>query len=79
MDFPLYDSELTDLEAHVESGHTTMNNLCRGCLEAEGRRKIHRTVKDVDKAITLTSLGLFFPPMTTTLTYFLVGVFRLHS
>ena len=47
---PLSEPELQELAEHVHSGHVKKSNLCRGCLEAEGPRRIHRTIGDIDKA-----------------------------
>ena len=45
---PLSSTEQDELKAHVLSGHLTKRHLCRGCLIAEGPRRVHRTVRDVD-------------------------------
>ena len=47
---PLTQPELQELAEHVDAGHVPKSNLCRGCLEAEGPRRIHRTVRNIDKA-----------------------------
>ena len=35
---PLNQDELQELNDHVNSGHLTKSNLCRGCLQSEGER-----------------------------------------
>ena len=79
MDFPLNDTELTELKAHIESGHTTKSNLCKGCLEAEGPRKVHRTVRDADKASHVLHIDIAGPFLSSDdgYSYFLVGALRL--
>ena len=39
---PLNDQELEELRSHISSGHLTKSNLCKGCLIAEGPRRIHQ-------------------------------------
>ena len=46
----LNEEELKELSDHILSGHVTKSNLCKSCLEAEGPRRIHRSIRDVDKA-----------------------------
>ena len=43
---PLDPHELEELSDHLRSGHATKSNLCRGCLQSEGPRKIHRSIRD---------------------------------
>ena len=45
---PLNQREREELSDHLRSGHSSKSNLCRGCLQAEGPRKVHRTVRDID-------------------------------
>ena len=47
---PLSQPELQDLAEHVGSGHVQKSNLCKGCLEVDGPRRIHGTIRDTDKA-----------------------------
>ena len=47
---PLSAEELDELKAHINSGHLTKSHLCKGCLISEGTRRMHRSVRDVDKA-----------------------------
>ena len=47
---PFTQPEKEELAEHLRTGHLKKTNLCRGCLEAEGPRKIHRTIRDIDKA-----------------------------
>ena len=67
------------MKDHVESGHTTKSNLCKGCFEAEGPRKVHRTVRDVDKASHVLHIGIAGPLLSSDdgYSYFLVGALRL--
>ena len=76
---PLNDNGLIELKAHVESGHTAKSNLCKGCLEAEGPRKTHRTVRDVDKASHVLHIDIAGPSLSSDdgYSYFLVGALRL--
>ena len=39
-----------ELSERILSGHRPRSNLRRGCLEAEGPRRIHRSIREVDKA-----------------------------
>ena len=68
-----------ELSEHIRPGHSSKSNLCQGCLQAEGPRKIHRTIGDVDRA-THTLHIYIAGPFTTSddgFTYFLVGALRL--
>ena len=47
---PLTEPEIVELTDHVNSGHVTKSNLCRGCLQSEGPRRVHRSIRDIDKA-----------------------------
>ena len=47
---PLDNAEMEELKKHIQSGHLTKSHLCKGCLTAEGPRRIHGRVRDVDKA-----------------------------
>ena len=71
--------EMKDLEAHIRSGHITKSNNCRGCLEAEGPRKIQRGVRDVDKATHTLHIDIAgpLPDADDNYSYFLVGALRL--
>ena len=70
---------MKDLEAHIRSGHVTKSNNCRGCLEAEGQRKIHRGVRDVDTATHTFRIDVAgpLPDSDDSYSYFLVGALRL--
>ena len=76
--FPLNDNELIELKAHTESGNTTKSNLCKGCLEAEGPRSVHRTVRDVDTASHVLHIDITGPFLSSDdgYSYFLVGALR---
>ena len=76
---PLSEPELQELAEHVHSGHVKKSNLCRGCLEAEGPRRIHRTIRDIDKATHTLHIDIAGPLVTSDdgFTYFLVGALRL--
>ena len=53
--------------------------MCRGCLQAEGPRKVHRTVRDIDRATHTLHIDIAGPFTTSDdgYTYFLVGALRL--
>ena len=76
---PLDDSELQELSDHLRSGHSTKSNLCRGCLEADGPRKMHRSIRDIDRAMHVLHIDIAGPFTTSDdgFTYFLVGALRL--
>ena len=76
---PLSSTEQDELKAHVLSGHLTKCHLCRGCLIAEGPRRVHRTVRDVDKATHTLHIDIAGPITRSDdgYNYFLVGALRL--
>ena len=76
---PLTDHVLEELRSHIFSGHLTKSNLCKGCLIADGPRRIHRTVRDVDKATHVLHIDIAGPLIASddNFTYFLVGALRL--
>ena len=76
---PLTQDELQELNDHVNSGHLTKSNLCRGCLQSEGPRKMHRSVRDIDKATHVLHIDIAGPLTLSDdgFTYFLVGALRL--
>ena len=41
------EKEFTD---HINPSHLTKRHLCKGCLLPEGPRRVHRRVRDVDRA-----------------------------
>ena len=47
---PLDHDEMEELKQHIQSGHLTKSHLRKGRLTAEGPRRIHRRVRDIDKA-----------------------------
>ena len=47
---PLNQREQEELSNHIRSSNSSKSNLCRGCPQAEGPRKIHRTIGDIDRA-----------------------------
>ena len=67
---PLDQREQEELSDHPRSGHSSKSNLCRGCLQAEGPRKVHRTVRHIDIAGPFTTSDDGFSD-------FLVGALRL--
>ena len=75
----LNEEELKELSDHVLSGHVTKSNLCKSCLEAEGPRRIHRSIRDVDKATHVLHIDIAGPLTLSDdgYTYFLVGSLRL--
>ena len=76
---PFTDTELQELQQHLHSGHLKKTNLCRGCLESEGPRKLHRTVREVDRATHTLHIDIAGPFTVSDdgFTYFLVGALRM--
>ena len=76
---PLDSHELEELSDHLRSGHATKSNLCRGCLQSEGPRKIHRSIRDIDKATHTLHIHIAgpFAPSDDDYSYFLVGALPL--
>ena len=75
----LSEEELSELSDHIISGHVTKSNLRKSCLEAEGPRRIHRSIRDVDKATHVLHIDIAGPLTLSEdgFTYFLVGALRL--
>ena len=75
---PLSPTEQQELNDHLQTGHLNKTNLCRGCLEAEGPRKIHKSVRDIDKATHTLHIDIAGPLVTSDdgYVYFLVGALR---
>ena len=71
--------EREELSDHLRSGHSSKSNLCRGCLQAEGPRKIHRTIREIDRATHALYIDIAGPFTTSDdgFAYFLVGALRL--
>ena len=78
---PLEDKELKELSHHLRSGHATKSNLCRDCLEAEGPRRTHRSIRDIDRATHVLHIDTAGPFATADdgFTYFLVSALRLSD
>ena len=76
---PLTENEIVELIDPVNSGHVTKSNLCRGCLQSEGPRRIQRSIRDIDKASHALHIDIAGPlPLSDDgFTYFLVGALRL--
>ena len=76
---PLTQPEKEELAEHLRTGHLNKTNLCRGCLEAEGPRKIHRTIRDIDKATHTLHIDIAGPLAVSDdgFAYFLVGALRM--
>ena len=76
---PLTKNEIIELTDHVNSGHVTKSNLCSGCLQSEGPRRVHRSIRDVDKATHVFHIDIAGPLRLSDdgFTYFLVGALRL--
>ena len=76
---PLSPTEQQELNDHLQTGHLKKTNLCRGCLEAEGPRKIHKSVRDIDKATHTLHIDIAGPLVTSDdgYVYFLVGALRM--
>ena len=78
---PLDAREWEELSHHLRSGHTTKSNLCRGCLQAEGPRRIHGSIRDIDRATHVLHIDIAGPFATADdgFTYILVGALRLSG
>ena len=79
---PLSQPELQKLAEHIDSGHVQQkNNLCRGCLKIEGPRRIHRTIRDIDKATHTLHIDIAGPLIVSDdgFAYFLVGALRMPA
>ena len=76
---PLSPTEQRELNDHLQTGHLKKTNLCRGCLEAEGPRKIHKSIRDIDKAKHTLHIDIAGPLLTSDdgYVYFLVGALRI--
>ena len=77
---PLSPTEQQELNDHLQTGHLRKTNLCRGCLEkAEGPRKIHKSIRDIDKATQTLHIDIAGPLVTSDdgYVYFLVGALRM--
>ena len=75
---PLDHDEMVELKQHIQSGHLTKSHLCKGCLTAEGPRRIHRRVRDVDKATHTLHIDIAGPlTKSNDGSDFLVGALRL--
>ena len=76
---PLSDLESEKLRHHIDSGHATKCNQCRGCLEAEGPRHMHRSICDIDKCSHVLHIDIAGPMPTSEdgFSYFWVGALRL--
>ena len=59
--------------------HVQKSNLCQGCLLSEGPRKLHKRVRDVDKATPVLHIDIAGPYIESHEGhhYFLVGALRL--
>ena len=68
-----------ELAEHLRAGHLKKTNLCRECLEAEGPRKIRRTIRDIDKATHTLHIDIAGPFAVSDdgFAYFLVGALRM--
>ena len=76
---PLDNDAMEELKKHIQSGHLTKSHLCKGCLTAEGPRRIHKRVRDVDKATHVLHIDIAGPLTQSDdgYVYFLVGALRL--
>ena len=76
---PLDHDAMEELKQHIQSGHLTKSHLCKGCLTAEGPRRIHRRVRDFDKATHTLHIDIAGPLTKSDdgYVYFLVGALRL--
>ena len=76
---PLSPEDEKLLREHISSGHLTKCNLCKGCLLSEGPRRMHRRVRDVDRATHVLHIDIAGPLLCSEDKYFyyLVGALRL--
>ena len=76
---PLTEKEEKELRDHVNAGHLTKCHLCKGCLLSEGPRRVHRRVRDVDRATHVLHIDIAGPFNASYegFHYFLVGALRL--
>ena len=76
---PLSPEDEKLLREHISSGHLTKCNLRKGCLLSEGLRRMHRRVRDVDKATHVLHIDIAGPFLCSEDNYFyyLVGALRL--
>ena len=76
---PLSPQEERELREHINPGHVKKSNLCKGCLLSEGPRKLHKRVRDVDKATHVLHIDIAGPYIESHEGhhYFLVGALRL--
>ena len=76
---PLSPQEEKELRDHINSGHVKKSNLCKGCLLSEGPRKLHKIVRDVDRATHVLHIDIAGPYIESHEGhhYFLVGALRL--
>ena len=58
---PLSEKELEELSEHIRSGHSSKSSWRRGCMEADGPRKIHWSVRDIDKATHTLHIDIASP------------------
>ena len=74
---PLNQREREELSDHLRSCHSSNSNLCRGCLQAEGPRRLHKTVRDIDSTTHTLHIDIAGPVTTSEdgFTRFLVGAF----
>ena len=72
---PLSPEEEKELREHINSGHLKKSNLCKGCLLSEGPRRIHRRIRDVDRATHVLHIDIAGPLIESNdgFHYFLVG------
>ena len=70
---------MEELKNHIQSGRLTKSHLRKGCLTAEGPRRIHGRVRDVDKATHVLHTDIAGPLTKSDdeFLYFLVGALRL--
>ena len=76
---PLDNDAMEELKKHIQSGHLTKSHLCKDCLTAEGPRRIHKRVRDVDRATHVLHIDIAGPLTKSDdgYVYFLVGALRL--
>ena len=73
------DGSIKPLTINEMEGRLTKSHLCKGCLTAEGRSRIRRRVRDVNKATHVLHVDIVGPLAKSDdgYVYFLVGALRL--
>ena len=78
---PLSPQEEKELRDHINPGHVKKSNLCKGCLLSEGPHKLHKRVRNVDRATHVLHIDIAGPYIESHEghRHFLVGALRLPN